>query len=106
MLCLIKPATMNNELLNIIREYFKTKPVNKAWIFGSFSRGEETTDSDIDILVTLVPGTRMGLSWFGMICDLEDLTGRNIDLVLDGDLLPFATESANRDKVLVYERAA
>lgn len=106
MLWLKNRTTMNTELLNIIREYFKTKPVSKAWVFGSFSRGEETAGSDIDILVTLVPGTKMGLAWFGMICDLEDLTGRNVDLVLDGDLLPFATESANRDKILVYERAA
>lgn len=29
-----------------------------------------------------------------------------VDLVVDGDLLPFAQESANRDKILIYERAA
>lgn len=97
---------MNSNVIHTLREYFKTKPIEKAWIFGSFSRGEETPDSDVDILVTLVPDTKMGLSWFGMICDLEELTGRNIDLVMDGDLLPFASETANRDKILVYERAA
>lgn len=97
---------MNNHIKKIICEYFMTKPVQKAWVFGSFSRNEETPDSDVDILVTLIPGTRMGLGWFGMICDLEKLTGRNVDLVMDGDLLPFATESANRDKILVYERTA
>ena len=31
-----------------IAEYFKTQPVLKAWIFGSFARGEETSDSDVD----------------------------------------------------------
>ena len=34
-----------------IAEYFKTQPVMKAWLFGSFSRGEQTNDSDVDILV-------------------------------------------------------
>lgn len=34
-----------------IAEYFKTQPVLKAWLFGSFARGEETMDSDVDILV-------------------------------------------------------
>ncbi len=97
---------MNRDIIAVIRDYFKTKPIEKAWLFGSFSRGEETPESDIDILVTLLPGTRMGLAWFAMICDLEQLTGRKVDLVMDGDLLPFATESANRDKILVYERAA
>ena len=34
-----------------VAEYFKTQPVKKAWLFGSFARGEETHASDIDILV-------------------------------------------------------
>ena len=34
-----------------ITEYFKTQPVLKTWLFGSFARGEETMDSDVDILV-------------------------------------------------------
>ena len=33
-----------------ITEYFKTQPVLKALLFGSFARGEETMDSDVDIL--------------------------------------------------------
>ena len=32
---------------------FKTQPVLKAWFFGSYSRGEERPDSDVDILVKL-----------------------------------------------------
>ena len=65
-----------------IAEYFKTQPVLKAWLFGSVARGEQTADSDV----------------------LEKSTGRRIDLVEDGCLLPFAVESANRDKILIYER--
>lgn len=80
---------MNKDIINIIKEYFRTKPIEKAWVFGSFSRGEETPDSDVDILVALLPGTRMGLAWFGMICDLEQLTGRNIDLALIYEMTPF-----------------
>ena len=34
-----------------IADYFKTQPVVRAWLFGSFARGEETPDSDVDILV-------------------------------------------------------
>ena len=29
-----------------IAEYFKTQPVLKAWLFGSFARGEQREDSD------------------------------------------------------------
>ena len=96
---------MDAQLSHTISEYFKTQPVDKAWIFGSFSRGEERADSDIDIMITLIPGTRMGLKFFAMNLELEELLHRPVDLVVEGDLLPFAVESANKDKILVYERA-
>ncbi len=89
-----------------IAEYFKTQPVLKAWLFGSFSRGEETPLSDVDILVNLDHSQPVGLKFFGMWNDLERLLGRRVDLVEDGELLPFAEESANRDKYLIYERTA
>ena len=38
-------------MIQLIADYFKTQPVLKAWLFGSFARGEETEDSDLDILV-------------------------------------------------------
>ena len=38
-------------MTKLIADYFKTQPVVKAWLFGSFARGEETPESDIDILV-------------------------------------------------------
>lgn len=96
---------MNNQVTNTIKEYFKTQPVEKAWVFGSFSRGEEREDSDVDILITLVPGTRLGLKFFAMSLDLEKLLNRPVDLVIDGDLLPFAEKTAEQDKVLVYARS-
>jgi len=96
---------MNTVVANIIQDYFKTKPVDKAWVFGSFSRGEERPDSDVDILVYLLPDAHMGLSYYGMICDLEDILQRPVKMVREGQLLPFAVDSVNHDKVLVYERS-
>ena len=90
-----------------IANYFKTQPVEKAWLFGSFARGEETPKSDIDIL--FVPDySDKPFTLFthgGMIMDLQELLGRKVDLVVDGTLRPYAAESANRDKKLIYERA-
>ena len=96
---------MNTKVSDTIAEYFKTQPVEKAWVFGSFSRGEERPDSDIDIMVSFIPGTRIGLEFFVMTLDLERLLNRRVDLVVEGDLLPFAEKTANRDKILVYARA-
>ncbi|MBQ6680652.1 MAG: nucleotidyltransferase domain-containing protein [Prevotella sp.] len=96
---------MDIKVSQTIREYFKTQPIEKAWVFGSFSRGEEQENSDVDIMVSLIPGTRLGLKFFAMNLELEQLLQRPVDLVIEGDLLPFAEKTASHDKVLVYARA-
>lgn len=90
-----------------IAKYFSTQPVLKAWLFGSVARGEENDKSDIDIL--FVPD-RNGkpftlFTMGGMYMDLKKLLGREIDLVEDGSLRPYAVPSVERDKILIYERA-
>lgn len=98
---------MNTQVIQqTIADYFKTQPVLKAWLFGSFARGEETPLSDVDIIVLLDRSEPVGLKFFGMWSDLEKLLNRSVDLVEEGELLPFAAESANRDKRLIYERTA
>ena len=95
---------MDNAIIKQISDYFTTQPVLKAWLFGSYARGEERPDSDVDILVELDEKQRIGLKFFGMYVDLKELLGKEVDLVAEGCLLPFAEESANQDKVLIYER--
>lgn len=93
-------------MTQLIADYFKTQPVLKAWLFGSYSRGEQREDSDIDILVEFDKQARVSLmKHASMIVDLERRLNLSVDLVADGTLLPFANETANRDKILIYERA-
>lgn len=93
-------------MIRQIADYFTTQPVVKAWLFGSFSRGEEKDKSDVDILVALDYDQPVGLRFFGMYEDLKEMLGRNVDLVSDRSLAPFARESVDHDKILIYERAS
>lgn len=95
---------MNAQVTTAIANYFATQLVIKAWLFGSFAREEETGESDVDILVSLDYSQRIGLRFFRMALDLEKLLGRSVDLVEDGQLMPFAKKSADKDKILIYER--
>ena len=89
-----------------ISEYFKTQPVLKAWLFGSFARGEETPDSDVDILVEFDHSTPIGLfAYARMWRELKDKLGREVDLVENGTMRPLIEEEVNNDKQLIYERA-
>ncbi|MBO4488210.1 MAG: nucleotidyltransferase domain-containing protein [Bacteroidales bacterium] len=93
-------------MIKIIADYFKTQPVLKAWLFGSFARGEENPNSDVDILIVLDYTQPVGLEFFGMYEDLKELLGRNVDLVTERSLAPFARASVEHDRRLIYERIA
>ncbi|MBQ8170212.1 MAG: nucleotidyltransferase family protein [Bacteroidales bacterium] len=98
---------MDEKVLDKVREYLSTQPILKAWVFGSFSRGEQTPTSDVDIIVVFDEKAEVSLIGYIRIqYELENIFGRKVDLVEDGSLLPFAVESANRDKKLIYERAS
>lgn len=84
-----------------IADYFKTQPVLKAWLFGSFARGEEREDSDVDVLVKFDRSVPIGLFAYGQ---LEEKIGRKVDLVEEGTLRPAAQRTANRDLKVIYER--
>ena len=91
--------------LNTIRQYFATQPIKKAWLFGSCSRGEDTPDSDIDILVEYNDSNSISLMTISRIMtSLSKKLKRKIDLVETGCLLPFAEMSVEKDKKLIYER--
>jgi predicted nucleotidyltransferase len=42
---------VGKDIIKKISDYFQTQPIEKAWLFGSFTRGEQSEESDIDILV-------------------------------------------------------
>ncbi len=56
-------------------------------VFGSVARGEETTNSDIDLLVDV---TGEPSPWFpgGLVADLEELLGRPVQVVVRRSLAP------------------
>lgn len=98
--------TNRMQVIHKIQDVLSSTPVTKAWLFGSFSRMEERPDSDIDLLVDLDRQKNVGLFEIGKIAlQLEHAVGKAVDLVIDGAIKPFARESINHDKILIYERA-
>lgn len=63
-------------------------------LFGSFARGEAHTDSDVDFLVELGPGSTL-IDLGSLQMDLQDLLGRKVDVVE-----PDALHWSIRDRVL------
>ena len=94
---------MDAEMIKTIQDYFKTQPVLKAWLFGSYARGEETPDSDIDILVDLDYSKPVGLEFVQMQLDLQSLLQKSIDLVSSRGVSKYIKPFIDTDKKLLYE---
>ena len=93
------------EMFAKVQTYLKSMPVLQAWVFGSFARREETPRSDLDLLIKYDRTQKLSLLDISKyILDLEAAIGREVDLIEYRSLKPFAVQSAERDKYLIYER--
>ena len=96
---------MNQVIVNQLKEFFTHQPVEKAWLFGSCSRGTESAKSDVDLLVRFDKSANVTLfNYIRIVEALQTLLKRKIDLVEEGQLKAFAKDSAEHDKILIYER--
>jgi hypothetical protein len=87
---------MSKDLENITqkitenKEYLKeTYGVEEIGVFGSFARGDNTENSDIDIAIELNNKITVGLFGFArMQFFLEKILGRKVDLVIKSGIKP------------------
>ncbi|MBK6865077.1 MAG: nucleotidyltransferase domain-containing protein [Ideonella sp.] len=79
--------THRNELLALARR----RGVTGIRVFGSMSRGDVNDMSDVDLLVTLAPGTS-ALALGGLLLDAQELLGRRVDVVTEASLHPALRE--------------
>ncbi|MDN5856131.1 MAG: nucleotidyltransferase family protein [Actinomycetia bacterium] len=67
--------------LDRLREVCERYGVASLEVFGSFSRGQDTPDSDVDLLYVLKPDARLGFRLFDLEDELAALFGRPVELV-------------------------
>lgn len=89
----------------ICTEVFSTMypQVKAAYLFGSYSRGEATGKSDVDILVVLEP---MGMEFYGMVAELEDRLHKQVDLHTHRQLTrnEVFAEEVLKDGIKIYKK--
>ncbi|MEX2512876.1 MAG: nucleotidyltransferase domain-containing protein [Cyclobacteriaceae bacterium] len=90
--------------LETIKEYFRTRPVLKAYLFGSYVRGQADNQSDFDILVNLDYSQKFGLGFVQMQIDLERMLNTKVDLVSSNSLSKYIKPLIDSEKKLIYAR--
>jgi predicted nucleotidyltransferase len=87
-----------------INNYFKNKPVTKAYLFGSQATEKANEDSDVDILVELDYEQRLGLLFVQMQLDLEELLNKKVDLASSNGISKYIKPIVDKEKQLIYAR--
>ncbi len=96
--------TLDDSKIESIKSYFKTRPVLKAYLFGSFFHGNADSKSDIDILVDLDYSERIGLQFIQMKIDLEKLLNNKVDLVSSNGMSKYIKPIVDSEKLLIYAK--
>jgi uncharacterized protein len=93
---------LDSSQIETMKSYFRTRPVLKAYLFGSYVRGEADNQSDIDILVDLDYSQKIGLQFIQMKLDLEKLLNNKVDLVSSNGLSKYIKPIIDGEKQLIY----
>ena len=97
---MITLADISSALTRVLPRY----DVREAYLFGSFARGEQTPDSDIDLRLACGDSMTFG-TLYQLSLDLEDELGRKIDIVTNPSqhMHPTFRKNIKKDEERLYE---
>ncbi len=98
------PVTTRQEVLERLQskaEDFRHQGVRRLGLFGSFARDEANSESDVDVLVEFLPGAKTFRSFMNTAFLLEDLLGRDVELVTTESLSPYLRDGIVQSAVYV-----
>ena len=92
---------LGQQIAKIIEASPYNSSVGPIYLFGSYARGDQNDDSDIDLLVTLKKP--MGYDFMDLENILSDGLQKSVDLVTKDGVSPYILPYIEKQKVLIYE---
>ena len=83
-----------------LRKILRKHGVVHASVFGSYARGQARADSDLDVLVSYAPGVSL-FDHFNLKDELEEQSGKPVDVVSDRALSRHIRPYIEKDKVVI-----
>jgi len=94
-----------SEIREKLTPIFEKNGIKKAVLFGSYALGIATANSDVDLLID-DDGLIIGFQFFGLRHELEEAINKNIDLLIERDIIPSSEiEMEIKEKgMIIYEQ--
>ena len=89
----------------IIQKQEKKNLIKKVYLFGSYARGEENENSDLDLRLETDDGLTL-IDIGNIRQDIVDVTDKEVDLLVAApeDLDPMFYANVRKDEICIYER--
>jgi hypothetical protein len=88
-----------------VADFCRRHRIMRLSLFGSVTREDFGTDSDVDVLVEFDPDSHIGLGFFGLAEELGGILGRRVDLITPGFLGPEARVKIASKAYVEYDAA-
>jgi uncharacterized protein len=93
----------------VVSDYFKDKPVKKVYLFGSYANESADENSDVDLLIDLDYGKRIGWQFFEWNVELSNMFQKKVDVIANAEKESETSNwnfilKINKEKKSVYEK--
>ena len=89
-------------LSEILEKSKKDKDINKAYLFGSYARGEETSLSDVDIRLEVNDNFTL-FDLTEIAYNLEEKLNKKVDIITSENLDELLYEEIKKEEICIYE---
>jgi len=90
------------EIFEKIIKFLKNEGVKRICVFGSYIRGEEKEESDIDIIVEFLERKSL-LEIVRIERELSEFLGIKVDLLTEQSISPYLIDSIRKEMEVIYE---
>ena len=90
-------------LSEILEKSKKDKDINKAYLFGSYARGEETSLSDVDIRLEVNDNFTL-FDLTEIAYNLEEKLNKKVDIITSGNLDELLYEEIKKEEICIYSK--
>ncbi|HVV34152.1 MAG TPA: nucleotidyltransferase family protein [Vitreimonas sp.] len=88
--------------LRALEPELRREGIASLFVFGSFARGQERRDSDIDLFCDLSPESKLGFGFFGLGDRIAEAVGRPVDLMTRDGLHRLIRDDVAREAIQVF----
>ena len=93
---------IRNAIIELITNKDYENDINSISLFGSYAKGKASISSDVDLVIDC---QKLGLfDAVNLQNELKQALGKDVDLVVAGDLDPYFANIINNERIVLYEK--